>query len=275
MAYVRKFTEETYNKMMKEGRGQGEFEKYKPWILVPNVRSKGWKDRELGKKIAREHHFLSQLESDYFYMAEFCPHVIDIREQYPLLPRGRTSLIAETVGITHPRDTSTGVKTPVTTDFLLTMKINRQVFYLARTIKQVVDLEDYRVIEKFEIERRYWRDQGISWGIVTDKEIKKYEVFVLNIINVRAYHSLNNVEGVKDLPEQEIKYLTGKLKEKIVGVNKVVNEVTSNFELKYGLRGGVGLAIFKHLVYHRQIGIDLYTTDIKLSLDSAQSIKLL
>lgn len=159
MAYRRKFTEASYQKMLKEGRGKGDFEQYKPWIFVPNVSSIGWKNRVPGVKIDRQHQLLSQLEHDYFHMAEFCPFVIDIKEQYPL-PRGNTKLIAETLGITHPYDSSTGVKTVLTTDSLFTKKIGDRVFNLARTVKQATDLENYRVIEKFEIERRYWKDQN-------------------------------------------------------------------------------------------------------------------
>ena len=272
MTYLRKFTEKSYQKMLKEKRGQGELEQYTPWIFASNVSSIGWKDRVFGVKIAREHHMLSQLESDYFHMAEFCPFVIDIREQYPL-PRGNTSLIAETLGITHPFDSSTGVKTVLTTDFLFTMKIRDKVFNLARTVKQAIDLENYRVIEKFEIERRYWKDQNISWGIVTDKEINKYEVFARNIINAREYYSIDKVEGLETLSSNEIKSITEKFKEKIIGCNVVVNEVAGKFQSEQGLGGGVGLAIYKNLIYHRQIEIDLLNSDIKLFLDTPQNIK--
>ena len=258
--------------MLKEGRGQGEFEQYMPWIFVRNVSSIGWKNRVPGVKIDRQHHLLSRLEHDYFHMAEFCPTVIDIKEQYPL-PRGNTNLIAETLGISHPYDSQTGVKTVLTTDFLLTMKIGNKVFNLARTIKQAKDLENYRVIEKFEIERRYWKEHKTSWGIVTDEEINKYEVFARNIINAREYYSLDNVEGLETFLPQRVKSITEKFKERIIGCNVVINEVAGQFEAEQDLGGGVGLAIFKHLIYHRQIGIDLYSSDIKLSLDTPQNIE--
>lgn len=36
------------------------------------------------------HHFLSKLETNYFYWLDWSPIVSDIREQYPLLPLEET-----------------------------------------------------------------------------------------------------------------------------------------------------------------------------------------
>lgn len=274
MAYVKKITEEAIEKWIKDGVGQGEFENYKPWLLVPNVRTNSWKGRIRGVKIKREHQLLSNNEKKLFYIAEFCPCVIDIREQYPLLPRGKTSLIAEQIGVRHPIDIYTGVKIVLTTDFLFTLKFGERIVHIARTVKPVKELQKERVIEKFEIERRYWKENGVSWGIVTDAEIEKYKVFARNIKNVREHSSIGNAEGLHELSPLDLIKLVERFKKQVVG-KKVVNDVIANFTNKEGLNSGVGLAIFKHLIYQREIAIDLMNSNINTLLDIPQQIELI
>lgn len=62
----------------------------------------------------------------------------------------------------------------MTTDFLMTVRQDNEIKYLARTIKPSGELYDERVIKKFEIEREYWLDHGVDWGIVTDISILVY-----------------------------------------------------------------------------------------------------
>jgi hypothetical protein len=46
-------------------------------------------------------------------------------------------------------------------------------------VKPAAELDKARVLEKLEIERRYWQEQGIDWGIITEKDIQS--VLVRNI----------------------------------------------------------------------------------------------
>ena len=61
----------------------------------------------------------------------------------------------------------------MTTDFLITITNSGGTTHVARTIKPSKELENERTIEKFEIERSYWEERGIDWGIITEKEIAK------------------------------------------------------------------------------------------------------
>lgn len=67
----------------------------------------------------------------------------------------------------------------MTTDCFLTIREGATVVYKARTLKYEKDLNDERVIEKFEIENSYWEQQGIDWAIVTEKELP--ETFIGNL----------------------------------------------------------------------------------------------
>jgi hypothetical protein len=56
----------------------------------------------------------------------------------------------------------------LTTTFLLTLRNHK---YIARTVKLSSELEKKSVLERLEIERRYWAAKQIDFGIITQKEI--------------------------------------------------------------------------------------------------------
>lgn len=165
-------------KWIKEGRGTGEGADYKPWLTIRDVPSRGIATRSKGWKTKRIHHLMSKLELNYLYTLEWSDAVIDIREQYPLLPLERTLEIADDFGIKHPTDPQTNEETVMTTDFLITIATSNGLALRARTIKPSSDLNK-RTIEKFAIEQQFYKEQDIDWGIVTEKD--KPEQFIRNI----------------------------------------------------------------------------------------------
>ncbi len=85
-------------KWIKEGRGQGFGNNYKPWITIRDVSSEGRSHRVFGHKSQRTHHLLSDLELSTFLLLEWHSTTIDIREQYPL-DLEQTLEIAKTIGM--------------------------------------------------------------------------------------------------------------------------------------------------------------------------------
>lgn len=78
----------------------------------------------------------SDLERNYFYYLDFADNVVDIREQFPLLPINETIIIAKELGIEHPRDPVTKEPIVMTTDFLITFKEqDGNIVEKARTLK--------------------------------------------------------------------------------------------------------------------------------------------
>lgn len=148
---------------LKNGYGLGEREKYKPWLRVQDVPSKGQSAKIAGLKTNRLHHTLSQLESQFFYLSEFSNAVIDIREQYPLLPLTLSKKIADEIGVEHPRSPKTGLPIVMTTDFLLTLQHKGRICYEAINVKPENELADFRVAEKIEIERIWWQLLGVKF----------------------------------------------------------------------------------------------------------------
>ncbi|GAA0751544.1 hypothetical protein GCM10008907_06000 [Clostridium sartagoforme] len=155
---------QNYKKMIKEGRGTGTGigREYIPWLKIQDVPSLGRATRLKGIKTGRQHEFLSDMERNYFYVLEYSDNVIDIREQFPLLPLEDTLLIAEELGIEHPKNPENGEVIVMTTDFFITIKKGNEDCYIARTIKATDELLNKRVLEKFEIERVYWLRKGID-----------------------------------------------------------------------------------------------------------------
>lgn len=100
----REITKRRTDKLIKEGRGKGIGSEYKPWIFIQDVPSLGRSTRLNGIKCDRKHELLSDMERDYFYIIEYSDDVIDIREQFPLLPLEETILIAKELGIEHLKD---------------------------------------------------------------------------------------------------------------------------------------------------------------------------
>lgn len=235
------WTETKIARYLKEGRGQGELSNYKPWLTIQDVPSNGRVHRVMGWKTEREHHLLSDLEYSYFCLCDWADNVIDIREQFPL-DREMTIAIADELGIKHPIDNKSSTPIVMTTDFFLTVKESGKVSYLARTIKQRNDLNDRRVIEKFEIERMYWEKQGVDWGIVTEQELPSTIIDNLKFIR----HSYNSNEEYLHILLDEWDNFVGELLPNL-----------KRLDSKYNLELGTSLALFKYALVRKILKVDM------------------
>ena len=149
-------TEEKIQALVRAGRGQGEGAEYIPWLQIGDFSSQGRSHRIQDHENGRIHHLFSDLEADYYHILAWADTVVDIREQYPLLPVAETERIADTLGIRHPRAPGGGKCNEVmTTDFLLTVcDKTGDIHYEARYVKYASDLKKPRVCEKLKIELR-------------------------------------------------------------------------------------------------------------------------
>ncbi|MEK4086063.1 TnsA endonuclease N-terminal domain-containing protein [Psychrobacillus sp. FSL K6-1415] len=242
------WSEEKKERYIKEGRGQGELGDYIPWLKIQNVPSDGNVTRLIGWKTKRQHEFLSNLERDYFLLLEWADDVVDIREQFPLKDTV-TFKIAEEKGIAHSIDRTTKAPIVMTTDFLITIIKNQQKEYLARTVKPSGHLEDNRVIEKFEIEREYWKKNEIDWGIVTEREISSE--LTDNILWIHKFYYLDDQEDI-DSASLFLSILLSK-KDK----NEKVIEICNKFDDDYYLGAGASLNYIKHFLARKYILVDM------------------
>jgi hypothetical protein len=161
-----------YQRALKNNYGLGAADAYMPWLRVQDVNSAGNSGKIDGIKSNRVHHTLSEQESCFFYLAEFCDPVIDIREQFPLLPLDLSVRLAKTLDVDHPINPMTKEKcfNVMTTDFLLTLTDGTKTWYEAVSVKPADDLKDKRTAEKLDIERVWWQLQGIAFHIFSMTE---------------------------------------------------------------------------------------------------------
>ncbi|MFC4860571.1 TnsA endonuclease N-terminal domain-containing protein [Pseudomonas sp. MAHUQ-62] len=177
-------TEADIDRAIRDGYGQGAGLDYKPWLRVRDVPSKGQSKKTLGLTVPRIYQLFSQNEYFYFLTLEFAKSVVDIREQFPLLPTKETEAAALSLGYAHPKFTGTQLNYVMTTDFLITKvdSSGREVLK-ARTVKEDAELygaKARRIDEKLKIEQVFWEGRGVDWKLVT-KEVLFENYFARNL----------------------------------------------------------------------------------------------
>lgn len=234
------------NQRIDAGCGQGRGIDYQPAIWIRDFSSKGLSTQSLGWKTRRVHHFFSSLEFSYFLILEWSAIVADIREQYPLTSE-ETLLIAQECGIEHPQIPNTREANVMTTDFIVTLCSNIGVVDVARTVKPIEKLSSKRVLEKFEIERRYWEKRNISWGIVTEREID----YVL-VENMKWLHNFFYVQDLLPLTENDIKEIAFSLTQRVNALQIPLKDIAAECDSEFGLEKGSSLCVARHLIANRQ-----------------------
>ncbi len=257
------------DRYLKEGYGMGKGDLYKPWITVSNSTSKGLSTRTPGWKTNRVHHFLSKKEMLLFYIFEWSPFIRDIREQFPLLKLDLAQKIADEMGINYYRCSQTGTPYVLTTDFMLSVEQEGKIVEVARTFKMSKELEKKRVIEKFELERRYYQVQGIDWSILTEHEVPE-----LLAKNIEWLYSAYWLEPTSEMTIEELKSLKPFLKDRLKTSKTSVNQVTKEMDREMNFETGTSLYLFKHLVARKEILIeDMQNTKVN-SLLSTEKLKV-
>jgi hypothetical protein len=239
-------------KYLAKGYGRGEGASYQPMIHVQDFPSRGWRYREVGIKTGRQHDYLSSPELKYHYILDRSDVVLDIREQFPLLPVQLTLEIAEMCSVSHPMDKSTKEPFVMTTDFLIKLRQPVGSIELARTVKLAKDLENKRTIEKFEIERRFWQAKGIDWGIVTENEINDDLAE-----NAKWVHKYAELSSVAPLTHELVRLIGAELTMMVSTGKGSLNKLAAESDRKFGLGSGQSLAIARHLIASRQWVVDM------------------
>ncbi len=269
--YPKQFNANLLKRYLKEGRGTGEGASYIPWVKIYDLPSEGLSSIVPGWKTeGRDHHVLSTLELYFLYLGSWSRKVIDIREQYPLLSHPKRPPLEETLAIAaerkirHPRDDETKHPIVLTTDFLLTLDIDGKRVYHARTIKKAQDLAKRRVIEKFELERRYWQARGVDWGIITERDMPT--TVVNNIEILYQPYFLPQFVGRERLIDTS-QVLTSMMREEptasLAGIAKLC-------DLRLGVKRGSSLKVAYYLIATRQ-----WRIDISQPLDAAKPLHIL
>lgn len=239
----RENSEKQNEKKQKEGRGQGRFENYKPWLRTQDLGSEGLSTRIKGVKTGRIHQLFSTLELAYFYLLDQSERVIDIREQFPL-DLLETVALAKEVDLIHPPRSNPSKPIVMTTDFIITVKQSIGTKEIARTIKYSKDLANPRVLEKFEIERLYWNERKIDWGIVTELDINNTLVKNAKWL----YRYLDTTALPSKITPSIIPTLTSFMLPSIKKNEASLRDITKGCDINFGLPLGNSLALVRHLL---------------------------
>lgn len=250
--YDRSFTPELLARRLRQGRGRGHGKDYRPWLTVRDVPSRGLSSRVRGWKTCRVHHFLSQLELSYFYTLEWSIPVIDIREQYPLLPQQSTLDIADRLKIKHPTDPKTKLPIVMTTDFLIDILVDGKIQQRARTVKMSDALSSRRTLEKLEIERLYWEELGVDWGIVTEREIPRDLA-----ANIKWLHSAKELDVTSPVSAHEVTLVEQLLAHSELDEHLSLASVGETLDTRLRLPVGAGLWAIRHLIANRRMIVDI------------------
>ena len=247
------WNENKLRRYLEEGRGQGIGKDYKPWLTIQDFPSMGRVSRMFSNKTQRIHHFFSDNETRMFYLLHWEDSVIDIREHFPLLDIGQVIKDKSGLDLEKFVDKQTGTPYIFSTTFLITVKdIKNKEFYIARSVKSANELEKKHIIEKFELEKRYWESKGIDWGIVTQKDIP-----VTKAKNIEwVYSALDDSEerGIDDKTKID---LSQELIFKLMNSPNAVREITALFDDEFQLEKGTGLYLFKYLIATKRIKVDM------------------
>jgi hypothetical protein len=246
------------------GFGQGEGALYKPWLRISDVPSKGTCTIITGWKHGREHHLLSRNERNYFYCLEWQDDVVEAREQFPLLPLQRTLEIAGSLGFKHPGDR--GRPIVMTTDFFLTVREKDGSHrHLARTVKPSSELKKTRIQEKFEIERQYFSEKNVDWGVITPEQIPD-----AMWRNIDWLHECWDVRKLRPILQNQVDEAREWLFETIGGGRSIrLQDLAATSDHALGFRRGTSLKIIRHLIANKQIQVDItkrLRTDVPIKL---------
>ena len=252
------------NKWIKEGRGSGEGANYKPWLRIQDVPSRGYAKRVVGWKTGREHHLLSNLELDVFYTFEWASAVLDIREQFPLLPLELTLSIAHKLGVSHPKEPGTCAPIVMTSDFVITQKGLFSNEELAVCVKPSAELDSERVRQKLAIEQVYWKTRSIRWVVFTEREISEARAF-----NVRWIHEYLDASQLPETTEIVRKHVA-QLLIHLLTDGLTLAEATCIADDRLALLAGTSLCLVRHFIAARRWGVDM---DKKI--DPQQTLPLL
>lgn len=237
------------------------YSEYVPFLNVRSVPSKGKSNRIFGWKTGREHHFLSKLEYAAFYHFDWSNDVIDIKEQYPLLPIETLQNIALEAGIEYPN--FNGEPIIMTTDFLIVVQKNGTKEQYVRTIKHSDDLSDPRTLEKFEIERRYFKSKNMNWGIITEKELPDTFTNNMDILHSNKFsrkQSLLETEYIFTLYRELINLLEN-ISDRNLPIAYVLSKMTQNLKVTLSDIN----ELFHKAIIDKIIVVDIYNKPLNIN----------
>jgi hypothetical protein len=240
---------------IKEGRGTGHNGTWQPWLRIQDLSSTG-KAGRLSRHISGDRlvHVLSGYETHCFDIFEWAPGIIDINEQYLLLPLEETQEIARELGVDHPVSPNTGDPIVMSTDFMLTQQNTESPKeYFPRDFKPAQRLFSPKTLAKFEITKRYHKNHGRDWRLITDHN------FPIELArNLSFLRDKRSLDGLKGITPEVIENVRQVLLPLIWKGNSSLSSAGLHCDRQLGLDElGTSLNVAYHFIYTRQWIVDL------------------
>lgn len=237
---------------LKEKRGMGRGKDYRTWLEPHEFGSNGRAHRIRGWIVDRTYSLMSDGELRCFLLIQLEPGVVDIREQYPLLPLALTEEIANDLGINHPPK-NRKKKTVMTTDLVVTFfDQDKGMYEIAIAVKTKEELQKPRTVEKLKIEEEYWKRLGVKFIVVTEEDLDHKKAINLTFIYRQYFWAEEN-----RVNEEGIEELVDALKLKLQENDKRLSEILQELEKEHGLEEGDGPNFLYYLITHQKIEVNL------------------
>jgi hypothetical protein len=140
----------------------------------------------------------------------------------------------------------------MTTDFVNTVRHDVTELDEPRTVKYKDELNNKRVLEKLEIERRYWESRKLNLKIVTEDKIPS-----VLAKNVEWLHGYLHLEDFLNLPEFTIYQTISGLMRSLKTQGAPLRDLTLRNDDRLGLEIGTSLSIVRHLLANRRLHVDM------------------
>lgn len=135
----------------------------------------------------------------------------------------------------------------MTTDILANVVRDGRLIRLARAVKPADKLSDVRVLEKLEIERRYWVDQGVDWGIVTKGDIPN-----VLVRNIEWCHSFGSVANLAQPYSGYYAEMAALIAREVPGRPRLtLQQFCEEMDLRFALNASTSLMLVRHLLASR------------------------
>ncbi|UZW12832.1 TnsA endonuclease C-terminal domain-containing protein [Clostridium pasteurianum] len=231
---------------------------YVPGIKIQDFATRGRVSRIKGKTTNRVYHLLSDLETNVFYLLDFEGKITDIKEHYPLLDLHEVVEDLSDIKLEKFKNKKTGEEYTFTTTFVITLKGDGEEKYLALSVRNETELYRDLLLEKLEVERRYWSKKRIRWSIITNKDIS-----MTKVDNIKWLYL-----GDIDIEYEEEGYIKEVMVNKITSNKCSIKEILDNVDRELSLPIGTALVILKRMIIFKEIIVDLHEPiDIGVSAD--------
>lgn len=232
-------------------------------LKVTTFSSKGRATRIYSYKTNKVHHVQSDNQLRAFLLLEWDDRIKNIKENVKLDDLEATLYNVENLRLDKFKDKETGDLYDLHTNFLIkTTTKEKGEETIALSVKNISELQRVTVIEKMEIERRYWKVKGIKFYVITtDNQIDKQ--FVENIKWAREALIDKSIQNKRGIGEKLYYYLQDRKTEKLISV-------LDEFEKEERLKEGTALFIFRYLIAIKEIEVDM-----KKTIDLNENISVL